>query len=288
MFDSLGDRMKKYEKTETGRKFMPLLPVVARIDGKAFHTWTKGLDRPFDADMIQIMQNTTKKLVEETSAKVGYTQSDEISLVFYSDDIESQIFFDGKIFKMTSVLASMTTAIFNEKILSLAGNLYNDSTCYETETTRRLNKIVTKPMALFDCRVWQMPTKEEVCNYLVWREQDAVRNSIQSVGQANFSQKQLHGKSQKEIQEMLFQEKDINWNDCLIAEKRGTYFQKRQVERMFSVNELTKLPEKHEAKKNPYLKVLRNDIVTLNMPRLASIDNRIEVVFDGAEPVIKR
>lgn len=272
MHDALGKRMKIYEKAEKQR-FLPLLPVVARIDGNSFHTWCKNLDKPFDQDFIKIMQKTTRKLVQETNACIGYTQSDEISLVFYSDNPESQIFFDGKIFKMTSVLASMATAYFNKIVEHAPTNLHCD-----------VDKFYYRPLALFDCRVWQMPTKREVINYLIWRENDAVRNSIQAVGQANFSHKELHHKNQNEIQEMLFQEKNINWNDFSPAEKRGTYFSRQTVSRTFTVDEIDKLPPKHEARTNPNLIVTRHDVVKLELPKLTQVGNPIRVVFFGEAP----
>ena len=100
----LGDRMKSYEQKEAGRRFMSLLPVCARIDGKGFSKFTKGLDRPYDRGMSEIMSKTMAYLTQETQASIGYTQSDEISLVWYSPNAKSQIFFDGRIQKMVSVL----------------------------------------------------------------------------------------------------------------------------------------------------------------------------------------
>lgn len=274
--DALSIRMKSYEKAMQQR-FIPLLPVVVRIDGKNFSRWTKGLDKPFDADMINIMQQVTKRLVKETRALVGYTQSDEISLIFYSDNPESQIFFDGKIFKMTSVLASMTTAYFNKIVEHAPVNLGCE-----------VDKFYYRPLAFFDCRVWQVPTKQEAINYLIWRELDAVRNSIQSVGQANFSHKQLHHKNQNEIQEMLFQEKGINWNNYSPSEKRGSYFSRQTTERAFTTNEIDKLPPKHEARSNPNLIITRQDIIELEIPRLTQITNPMEVIFNGEKPTITK
>ena len=290
MFDELGNRMKAYEKIMQQR-FLPLLPIVARIDGKAFHSWTLGLEKPFDQDMIQIMQNTTKRLVEETNACIGYTQSDEISLVFYSENLNSQIFFDGKIFKLNSVLASMATAYFARSIEDKLDEVFNysfeDDPAIFKEAEKKIDLLMSKPPALFDCRVWQVPTKEEVCNYLIWREADAVRNSIQSAGQAYFSHTSLQGKNQNEIQEMLFQEKNINWNDYSVAEKRGTYFQKKKIKREFTTDEIDKLPEKHHARIYPHFEVERTDIQILNMSRFTQLANRVEVVFDGVEPKYK-
>ena len=271
MFDSLGNRMKSYERLEKQR-FLPLLPVVARIDGRSFHTWTKGLDRPFDKDFMLIMKKVLKGLMEQTNATFGYTQSDELSLLFYSDDIKSQIFFDGKIYKMTSVLASLTTALFYKEL---------SSTEY-----KYLDKF-KKDIATFDCRVWQLPSKEEAANYFVWRELDAVRNSIQSVGQANFSHKELHKKSQKQIQEMLFQEKGINWNDFSLNEKRGVYLQRYTEFREFSKEELGDLPAKHEARSNHNLMIERRTIRELEVKTLCNLYSKEGVIFEGGEPTTK-
>ena len=112
---SLGDRMKWYEKNFSLPKAVPMLPVIARLDGRAFHTWTKGLSKPFDQAFMDVMAYTTKRLVEETNAVIGYTQSDEISLIFYSEKPSSQVFFDGKQQKIVSNLASMCTAFFNNQ-----------------------------------------------------------------------------------------------------------------------------------------------------------------------------
>lgn len=277
---SLSDRMKLYEKLYCGDRFMPLLPIIARLDGRAFHSWTNGLKKPFDTDFMDIMSATTRKLVEDTNAVVGYTQSDEITLVFYSDDIKSQVFFDGKIFKMTSVLASMCTGYFRVSLDDKLG-------CVMKENFEKAGLLVDKPPAIFDCRVFQVPSLEEACNCLIWREQDAVRNSIQAVGQANFSKKQLYKKSCDCIQEMLFSEKDINWNNFSPHEKRGVYFRRVKVERKFSCEEIEKLPPKHEARSNPDLVIERSDVLELiDIPILTKVKNRVDVIFHGKDPVL--
>jgi tRNA(His) 5'-end guanylyltransferase len=274
---SLGDRMKAYEKTYTNQQALPLIPTIARLDGKSFHTWTKGLDRPFDDDFIWIMQLTARALVEQTNAILGYTQSDEITLIYYTEDPKSQIFFDGKLHKMTSVLASMCTAIFNEEVVHKGEAAH---------VHPRLYKFAHKPLAMFDCRVFQVPTKEEAVNCLIWREQDAVRNSIQALGQAHFSHKQLHEKNQNDIQEMLWQERTINWSNLPMVKKRGSYFRRILIRRPFTPDEIDKLPQKHEARKNPSLIVERHEVRQTALPILTKISNRIEVVFSGAEPQV--
>lgn len=229
--------MKGYEGQFTFDQFLPTLPVIVRLDGKAFHSWTRGLQRPFDQDFAGIMAMVTSKLVEETSAVVGYTQSDEITLILYKEDPKSQIYFDGKVFKLISVCASMATAYFNK----VSSKSFPD-----------------KPLAFFDCRAFQVPSKWEAVNCLVWREQDATRNSILSLGQAHFSHTQLHGKSCAEVQEMLFQSFDINWNDLQTWEKRGTY-----------------------------VKYKEGRHTSLDIPPLQKIANGPEVIFDNAAVILK-
>lgn len=267
MRDDLGDRMKLYEGQESGRRFMPKLPILARLDGRSFHSFCKGLDRPFDERFKDLMVHATKYLVEETNALVGYRQSDEITLCWYSDDIKSQVFFDGRIQKMTSILAAMATARFNR----LLSEYLPDK---------------AHLMPTFDCRVWQVPTLEEAANVFVWREQDAVRNSIQMVGQANFSHKQLQGKGCNEIQEMLFQEKGINWSNYPAWARRGTYVRKIRVARPFSAAEIDKLPAKHEARTNPDLKVERWVWDDREMPKIVLVTNRVETLFRGEDPIV--
>lgn len=262
---NLNDRMKMYEKFETGRRFLPKLPVVARLDGRSFHSFTRGLKRPFDERLSNLMVSVTKFLVEESNACIGYTQSDEISLVFYSDDVESQIYFDAKIFKMTSMLASVATAQFNRLLPE-----------FIPEKTGQL--------PLFDCRVWSVPSKEEAANVLVWREQDATRNSISMAAQAYYSHKQLNGKNTDDMQEMLFQ-KGVNWNDYPAFFKRGVYVQRCKVVRRFTVDELEKLPPKHNARINPDLEIERTEIRVLDMPPLVRVENRVGIIFEGSDPI---
>jgi len=262
----LGDRMKNYERLEAGRRFIPLLPICARIDGKGFSKFTKQFKRPYDPRMSELMTQTMSYLTEQTQASIGYTQSDEITLVWYSNEVKSQIFFDGRIQKMTSVLASMTTAFFNSLIAE-----------YIPE------KIGT--MALFDCRVWQLPTLQEAANTLLWREYDATKNSISMAARHYYSHKALHKKTGNQMQEMLFQ-KGVNWNDYPAFFKRGIFVQKRRVVRAFTADELKLLPEKHQARDNPDLMIERSEFQRLDMPAFGEVRNRVDVVFNGAEPLV--
>ena len=264
--DGLGDRMKEYEGMEGERRFLPLLPVCARIDGKSFSRFTKGLARPYDKRLVDLMGQTTTYLVEETQAKMGYTQSDEINLVWYSDDFKSQIFFDGRIQKIVSVIASMTTAYFNRHLEK-----------YLPEKADRLG--------FFDSRAWQVPTLEEAANTFLWRELDATKNSISMAARSYYSHKALMGKKAAEMQEMLFQ-KGVNWNDYPDFFKRGSFFQKHKVYRKFTPEEIERLPRQHQARKNPDLKVERSSVRRLKMPPFSRVKNRVEVILTGAEPIL--
>ena len=261
---ALGDRMKEYEKAEGGRRFLPLLPICARIDGRSFSKWTSDLVRPYDERLSRIMKETTRWLVEQTSALVGYTQSDEISLLFYSPSRKSTVFFDGRIQKLTSVLASMTTARFN------------------TLVPENLPEKASYP-ATFDCRVWSVPTREEAANVFLWRELDATKNSISMAARHYYSHKQLMNKNGSEMQEMLYQ-KGVNWNDYPPFFKRGVFLQRKAVVRKFTADELSQLPPRHDAHKNPDLEITRHDVMEVSLPPLPRVTNRVAVLFEGAAP----
>lgn len=245
---------------------MPMLPVIIRVDGKAFHTFTKGLARPYDKGLSETMIRTTEALVKETNALIGYTQSDEISLLLYSDSFESALYLDGRPTKINSILATVCTDHFREEMKTLIPS-----------------KLDKKPR--FDCRCFNVPNQAEAINAFLWREQDAVRNSIQMAGQANFSHKQLQNKSCNEIQEMLFQEKGINWNDYWPHFKRGTYVQRRRVTKPFTPEEKALLNPRHKANLTDNLMVERVEMRHVDMPPLNKVVNKTEVFFSGADPL---
>lgn len=261
--DDFGDRMKLYEMAEAGRKLMPLLPALARIDGRSFSMFTKGLERPYDKRLSDLMIETTKYLVKETNACCGYTQSDEITLAWLSTDWDSQIFFDGRISKMTSVLAAQATVFFAYTL------------------PKYLPWEYAAKMPVFDCRVWNVPNVVEGANTFLWREQDATKNSISMAARHYYSHKQLENKNGSEMQEMLWQK-----GDYPAFFKRGTFIQRRKSARKFTTDELDRLPEKHEARRNPDLMVERTDYVALDMPPFGKVLNRPEVIFFGEEPKV--
>jgi tRNA(His) 5'-end guanylyltransferase len=263
--DDFGDRMKMYEGIEAERILIPGLPICVRLDGRAFHTFTRGLKRPYDERLSRLMIETTKKLVEETHAVIGYTQSDEISLIYAPSTQVDQVFFGGRVSKLVSTLTSIATAHFNEMCRKL---------------------IPEKGIATFDCRVWTVPSKEEAVNCLLWRELDATKNSVSMASSAYYSHNFLNGKNGSEKQELLFQ-KGINWNDYPIFFKRGTYVKRVVFSRKLTTPELDKLPIKHTARENPDMEFTRSEIRELDMPIFRTIINKVEVVFDGATPIMK-
>lgn len=239
--DNLGDRMKIYENV-TRAHLVRRMPVIIRIDGKAFHTFTRGFQKPFDQILMKTMQDTMKYLCENIQGCVlGYTQSDEISLLLIDyQTLTSDAWFDNTVQKMCSISASMATLAFNKFFRNNTDEWGYDNLpdFADGGTNQKIDLNLMKQAntyfsrcdkAMFDSRVFNIP-KEDVVNYFVWRQQDAVRNSIQSAGQANFSHKQLMNKSCDQIQDMLFVEKGINWNDYAIPCKRGTCCRKQMME----------------------------------------------------------
>lgn len=167
---------------------------------------------------------------------LGYTQSDEITLVLIDyQDRDSCAWFDDNIQKMASVSASMATMVFNNVFSNTVSTTYNEELKDWSKSNAYIEALISKcGNATFDSRVFNLP-KEEVVNCLLWRQQDATRNSIQSVGQANFSHKELHGKNCSDIQDMLMIEKNINWNDYPTTLKRGSCC----IKKPFVINEGT-------------------------------------------------
>lgn len=255
--DDFGNRMKAYEAVETDRKLDPLLPIYARIDGRAFSTFTRGMDRPFDARMTAAMVETTKHLVHATHARMGYTQSDEISLVWLADEPGSDVFFSGKVQKMASVLASMAAAKF----------------CMAIPSQYR------ERLPHFDARVFQLPSKIEAANAFLWRAMDARKNAISMVAQSRFSHNALHGKDQGMMLAMLA-EAGVDFEGIPACYRRGSFIRREVVERLLTEDELARIPEKHR----PAGPVMRSDMKVLDMPPFNTVRNRVEVVFDGAKP----
>lgn len=222
--DDLGVRMKTFYEQIPKTKLMRRCPVAIRIDGKAFHTFARGFQKPFDEVLIKSMQETMKYLCENIQGCVlGYTQSDEITLILVDyKKLTSSAWFDYEVQKICSIATSMATMVFNESFSKIYSKLYRDKIEHRENVDELVKTYAFKAgKAMFDCRCFNIP-KEEVTNLIYWRQLDASRNSIQMVGQANFSHKELQNKSCNDIQDMLMTQKGINWNDLPTYQKRGS------------------------------------------------------------------
>lgn len=265
-FETLGDWCKWLERNFSPEIAIPTLPVIIRIDGNNFHNWTKGLNRPFDEGLVNLMIDTTKFLVQETNAVIGYTQSDEITLVLYSDDRKRAIYNDGKKQKTLSKLTGKCVSYFNEKRYE-----------YLPQHNRTAN---------FDCRIYQTPSLHDACVQLLWRENDATKNSVSMLAQSLFPHKQLQNLNGNEMQDKMMLEKNVNWNDLPVKYKRGTYVKRIKTSKPFTIEELATLPPKHEAHKNPDLVIERSVIKEIELPIFSRIVNKEAVVFEDATPVL--
>lgn len=295
-FDQLGIRIKQYEAQTTHRYLMSGLPVYCRIDMRAGHTFCRGLAKPWSLEYVETMQEVTKFLIEETHAQLGYVQSDEISLCWLDVDKAP---FEGKLHKLESVLASLATskfvtyitekyyeAYFNYKSLNGKQDPHCESYGYklDCENWYPLYDKVRKIIPSFDCRVFQLPNEMELANTFVWREIDAVRNSVSMLAQANFSHNELQGKDRKAMLTML-EEKGIRWNELQDDLKRGAYFHRVLIEKELDDETWNKIPDD----KKPESRIVkRSEIQRYDIPEMKNVENKVGVYFYNEEPKEKR
>ena len=282
-YDELGTRIKEFEAITTKTKLMPQLPLYARIDGRSFHTFCRGLKKPFCYELEETMQEVTKFLVAETHAQLGYVQSDEISLCWLDP---SKAPFDGKLFKLQSVLASLATSKFVNYIYKKYSEIFS-SEITDDENIKSwtlLGEKCQKIIPSFDCRVFQLPNEVELANTFVWREIDAVRNSVSMLAQANFSHKELQGKDRKAMITML-EEKGIRWNELRDDLKRGAYFKRVLIEKELDDETWNKIPTN---KKPESRTVIRSEIQQYNIPEMKNVENKVGVYFYNEQPIFKK
>ena len=229
--DALGTRMKEFYEQVPKTRLVRRMPVAIRIDGKAFHTFTRGFQKPFDQVLGNSMVRTMEYLCKNIQSCIfGYTQSDEITLILIDyQTLDTDAWFGYEVQKMCSISASMATMAFNKYFkeemddwwgVAHHGVKWNSP---EWDAVDKLLDTYAKAYnkgGMFDARCFNIP-KEEVTNLIYWRQLDATRNSIQMVGQANFSHSELQDKSCNMIQDMLHEQKGINWNDYPTRWKRG-------------------------------------------------------------------
>ena len=260
--ETLADRMKRYEAVTTSYSLIERLPVYARIDGRAFHTFTHGLDKPFDEDMTNVMKKTCAMLVEKTGAKIGYVQSDEISLCW---EDTSKVPFETRLFKLESVLAAMATSFF---------------TIYGLET--KMADRIKKMMPHFDCRVCQLPNMSELANMFLFREMDCQKNSITLVALSKFSHKKLQNKNGLDKINMLKNEFGIDYLKDIPEDLRlGSYFHRELYDKILTDEEMAKIPVKHRIlDDNGNVVATRSRIVQFYLGKsLLEIEDKVNALF---------
>ena len=259
--ETLGDRMKEYEAVTTSYSLIHRIPVYARIDGRAFHTFCHGLNKPFDMDMVKVMQQTTAYLVEKTNAAVGYIQSDEISLGWSEP---SKVPFETRLFKLESVLAAMATSAF---------------TLYGLKTS--LKDRIEKMFPHFDCRVCQLPNMQELANMFMFRERDCIKNSITMVALDKFSTKQLDKKKSEDKIKMLADIGIDYYKDIAEDLRVGSYFHRENYMKELTEEELAKIPEnKREFDLFGKMSVMRSHVVQFKLGNpLHALTNKVEALF---------
>ena len=268
--EKLEDRMKEYESVTTNISLINRIPVYARIDGRAFHTFCRGLNKPFDDDFVNVMQKTCQHLVDKTNAMLGYVQSDEISLVWKDP---SKIPFETRLFKLQSVLASIATSAF---------------TLYGMETS--LKERILKYFPNFDCRVCNLPNIDECSNMILWRENDCIKNAISSVAQSKFSTNQLNKKNRDDQLKMLSDigiDFENTYPDYI---KRGSYFRRELYLKELTKTEIDAIPEKNRPMPDLFGKtmVTRSHVVRFDIEfPLTNISNKKEVLFEKEKPICK-
>lgn len=229
-YTALGDRMKRYEAVPF-TSLTPRMPMIIRVDGRAFHTYTRRFKRqvesPWSPYIRDGMTAAAQALLHEISgAKIAYLQSDEISiLVTDYDSLNTQPWFDKVAQKICSITAAIATAEFNQKMLAIE---MSEQTVTAERPGRMTFTIEFPQLATFDSRCFVVP-HHDVCNYFIWRQRDAEKNSVSMLAQRHFSPKQLHGKSGADKQDMLMLEKGVNWNDCEVWQKRGWCVERKAV-----------------------------------------------------------
>jgi tRNA(His) 5'-end guanylyltransferase len=263
--DDIGDRMKAYEAVETERVLDARRPVYARIDGRAFSGLTRGMNRPFDPRMTIAMVGTASHLVRETQARIGYTQSDEINLVWLYEG-EQEPLFGNKVHKLTSILASLAGAVFQNEL-------------------RLAFDIDAAPLLAayphFDARVMHLPNKDEAANAILWRTLDARKNAVSMAARAAFPAKALHGKDQAEMRTMLTAA-SIDFDSYPKSFRLGTFLQRVARERPFAPEELERIPAEHRPP--PGTLVTHVAVEVIDMPDFITVANRVAVIFDGQRP----
>lgn len=259
-FEALGAKHKAFEVPWTMQKLEEGKPVVARLDGRAFHTFTAGLKRPHDERLRRAFIETTKYLVEQSKATIGYCQSDEITLAWHNSDPLQKLEFGGRVQKFCSLLAAMASVKFNREIQ---------------------NRIPEKAdlLPVLDARVYQYPTQALAAEAFVWREADATRNSLTMAAGAYYGHNLLERVGYARKHEML-NEAGVEWCDYPSSFQRGVYIRRERVMKSLTPEELSKIP----GNSRPSGPVIRSVVTELDLPPVATLKNLVDCLMFGAEP----
>ena len=264
--ETLADRMKRYEEVTTNINLIERLPIYARVDMRAGHSWCKNLNKPFDIDYSNAMKAATSYIVEKTGAVVGYTQSDEASFVWLDS---TKIPFETRLFKLQSIIASMFTGAFIKHCL-----------------TTKLNAKILQMIPSFDCRICNMPNLDECANMILWRERDSIKNSITLLALEHFSNNAIYKKNSVDKIEML-NEKGVDYYSLDEDLRNGSYFRRELYNRVLTNDEINAIHENNRPtpNENGEIAVVRSHVVQfkLGMP-LNKVSNRKDVLFYGAIP----
>lgn len=266
-YSNLDIFMKGFENIDARVTLHPGIPVCIRLDGRNFHNVTKHCERPFDPILRKVMTRVTEELITECSAVIGYTQSDEITLVIPPANTLEEMYFGGRTQKLCSILASVASVAFNKYV-------------------KEFGLTAVTATGYFDCRCWNVPNMEFASDVIMWRQRDAIKNSISMAAQSKFSHTQLLNKNSIEKIRML-NDAGIDYYTYRSEDRQGVILRKSLVERKFTEEELAQLPPMHEARKNPDMMVKRNVITEFSGENLSNIVNRREYLFDGTAPIAK-
>ncbi|MBO6030873.1 MAG: tRNA(His) guanylyltransferase Thg1 family protein [Prevotella sp.] len=280
-YSNLDIFMKEYEGIEAKRTLVPGLPVCIRLDGRAFHNVTKNCLRPFDAELREVMCRVTTALMEECNAVIGYTQSDEITLVLKPMDHIGDYYFGGRIQKICSMLAAVASVKFNYLV-------------HDVEFTK-LEPRIGKRTAYFDCRAWNVPHMDFAALVLSWRQADSIKNAISMIAQTLYPHKELLNKNSDDKLEMIkkagykMKWSPTEWNGDLFFDKeamnmQGTFIVRKTILRTLTKEELENLPPKHTARQNPDMTFLRHAYIRFAGVILRNITNQAGYLFNGEIP----
>lgn len=265
---SLEDACKAAEAVEAARRATPGRPILARLDGRSFHQFTRGLTRPFDPGLSALLIDVATYLVEETHAVVGYAQSDEITLAWdFAADASTEILFGGRFQKLASVLAGMASARF---CLRLPAHM-----------PAEVGRLARTPH--FDCRIWQVANRTAAADVFRWREADATKNSVTMAALAEFSHADILNKSSREKRAMLAS-RGVIWSEFPRHFRCGTYLRRRAREVPLDEATRAKIPIAHRPP--PGALVTRSGVVDVDLPPARLIGNFADVLFSDAVPEV--